>query len=672
MKQRISYYTMFAAAVLLCAAACSKEDTDNNPAIPDEPAGGNTGVNVQFTAGLGAETRTSHESDGKTPEGFIVKWKGYNDNQTTYDKVGILVENPTTQTSVAGAKNVPYRPTTSAASSPLEADGTPLSGLEVGKTYNFYSYYPYDNNQSIHFGCVIVPNLKEQTQAAPGDNTHFETYDFLIAQQKGVTIEASSNPPTVDFQYKHLFTSLQFKLKNGRSAAVQINKITLERQDGNKMKIPTYYSFQVGRVGSTTYFDFQQLTVTSPTDLSANSTQKFWMMLYPASIEDATELKLSVYLSDNNGNYLYTLKKAVPKGGFEAGYNYTVEMDVKDTGLSTDESWANAISNKEELKAFRNKVNNGTPYTGQTFRLTDHIDLTGETWEPIGKTNDKSFKGTFDGGGYHISGLNVNMTENGAGLFGGVDNGAIRNLRVSGNVTSTGKIYVGGIVGYSKNTTVEHCIFSGDVNGSQHVGGIAGAGATITGCYTKGNVTGVQFVGGIVGTGNAIDCYSEAVVTNGTNIGGIAGQNSGTVTRCYATGAVSAKLGGGGIVGNNYNKTVTDCIALTPKITRTEGTETGFGRIASSGTFTNCAAYSRMTLPDGITATDNANGKDGASLSKEQCLTKDTYTSRGFTTDNGWAFDAGTWRYLPWNKAFESFPGITANDYRIAVPQHLK
>lgn len=51
-----------------------------------------------------------------------------------------------------------------------------------------------------------------------------------------------------------------------------------------------------------------------------------------------------------------------------------------------------------------------------------------------------------------------------------------------------------------------------------------------------------------------------------------------------------------------------------------------------------------------------------------------TYIVGGFTADNGWAFDDlnTPWYYLPWNKAFESFPGITADDYRIKVSQHLK
>lgn len=678
MKQTPIYYSMLAAFAFFCAAGCSNDEIDNTPQQPDEPAGGNTGVNVQFTAGLGPDTRTTHEPDGQAQEGFIVKWKGHDADQTSYDKVGILVENPTTQTSVDGAKNVPYRPTTSDTSSSLEADGTALSGLEVGNTYNFYSYYPYVEDQDINLANETVPNLKEQTQAAPGDNKHIGTYDFIYAQQKGVTIEAGSNPPTVDFQYKHLFSSLQFNLKNGRSTAVQINKITLERQDGSKMMIPDYYSFQAGKVGSSTQADFQQLTVTSPADLSANRTQKFWMMLDPESIKDATELKLSVYLSHNDENYLYTLKKAVPQGGFEAGYNYTLEMDVKDTGLSADESWTTLIATKDELKAFRDKVNGGTTYTGQTVRLTDHIDLTDETWTPIGNY-DNNFKGTFDGGGYHINNLKIDVTGNYAGLFGRMENAAVRNLRVSGNVMTTGK-YAGGIVGYAYQSPIKNCIFNGNVKGKESVGGIIGCNsASIVGCYTTGKVEASdKWGGGIIGYNGApiTDCYSSATVEI-TNLqaGGIAGTNHGeTIIRCYATGAISTEKQAGGIVGY-YEGTVEKCIALNPSITRTTGNQYTFGRVyyTTFGTSSNCAAFANMQVLGQTVSNGNANNMHGTDLTAAECLTVETYTSHDFTTENGWAFDSNTtWQYLPWNKAFESFPGITADDYRIKVPDHLK
>lgn len=137
-----------------------------------------SGVEVKFSAGLGAETRTSYESNGEAPEGFIVKWKGYNTDQTNYDKVGICLGNPDNfNNPVTGAENVPYRPTTSGTSSPLEADGTGLSGLVEGKTYNFYSYYPYVEDQYISYVSVKTPNLKEQIQATPGDNTHIGTME---------------------------------------------------------------------------------------------------------------------------------------------------------------------------------------------------------------------------------------------------------------------------------------------------------------------------------------------------------------------------------------------------------------------------------------------------------------------------------------------------------------
>ena len=76
------------------------------------------------------------------------------------------------------------------------------------------------------------------------------------------------------------------------------------------------------------------------------------------------------------------------------------------------------ISTAEELKSFRDGVNKGNAYVGETVTLTADIDLSSETeWTPIGngsrssKTySGNSFKGTFDGGCHTISGLKVTTT----------------------------------------------------------------------------------------------------------------------------------------------------------------------------------------------------------------------------------------------------------------------
>ena len=43
------------------------------------------------------------------------------------------------------------------------------------------------------------------------------------------------------------------------------------------------------------------------------------------------------------------------------------------------------ISTVQQLKAFRDAVNAGSNYAGQTVKLTADLDLNGETWSPIGQ-----------------------------------------------------------------------------------------------------------------------------------------------------------------------------------------------------------------------------------------------------------------------------------------------
>lgn len=105
---------------------------------------------------------------------------------------------------------------------------------------------------------------------------------------------------------------------------------------------------------------------------------------------------------------------------------------------------------------------------------------------------------------------------------------------------------------------------------SDCVGGIVGQNnGTITGCHSSATVEGIAYVGGIAGKSNAsiTACSSTGDVTatkNSTNYsyaGGVVGQNTNgaILTACYATGNV--KGGGeyvGGVVGGN-SSTVTAC-----------------------------------------------------------------------------------------------------------------
>ena len=139
------------------------------------------------------------------------------------------------------------------------------------------------------------------------------------------------------------------------------------------------------------------------------------------------------------------------------------------------------IATAEELWAFAEKVNGGE--TDASAVLTADIDLSeicseeeGDSWTPIGNSEENAYTGTFNGQNFKISGLTINNSRaNDQGIFGYVGSeGTVQNLSVSGSVS--GHLYVGGVVGYNNGGTVTGCIFSGSgsVSGNRSVGGVVG------------------------------------------------------------------------------------------------------------------------------------------------------------------------------------------------------
>ena len=144
-----------------------------------------------------------------------------------------------------------------------------------------------------------------------------------------------------------------------------------------------------------------------------------------------------------------------------------------------------AIYNVNQLKAFRNAVNRGKDYAGETIKLTADIDLTGNEWDPIGKSYGSTsakftyfFKGEFDGQGHTISNFKITnpadnyyrydagSTRHAYGFFAFVDCATILNLRLDNVTISIGSsnkesghfLGVGALVGYSEgDLTIDNC-----------------------------------------------------------------------------------------------------------------------------------------------------------------------------------------------------------------------
>ena len=231
----------------------------------------------------------------------------------------------------------------------------------------------------------------------------------------------------------------------------------------------------------------------------------------------------------------------------------TFNTPMTGSGTETDPY---QISTADQLKLFRDIVNGSNGQTqnrGAYAVLTANIDLNNEPWTPIGnytEGNQIYYEGTFDGGGYTISGLNVTGKFRCASLFGAVKGGTIKNLTVAGNVShnysSTGlDCHVGGIVGSALDAaTIENCSNNCSVTGGSgdFIGGIAGSNinnARIIDCYNVGTITGTIIeTGGVTGfnMGTISNCYNVGTIKmlhNSNAVGEIVGNNVGTVKNCY-------------------------------------------------------------------------------------------------------------------------------------------
>ena len=92
------------------------------------------------------------------------------------------------------------------------------------------------------------------------------------------------------------------------------------------------------------------------------------------------------------------------------------------------------------------------------------------------------------------------------------------------------------------------------IRGNNSVGGLVGENeGSIANSYATGSVSGNEDVGGLVGEneGSIANSYATSSVSGSEDIGGLVGYSEGTITNSYATGSVSGSEDVGGLVGSN-------------------------------------------------------------------------------------------------------------------------
>ena len=272
---------------------------------------------------------------------------------------------------------------------------------------------------------------------------------------------------------------------------------------------------------------------------------------------------------------------------------------------ASDDQGVYLLSEPGHLLWFRDTVNAGS--ADINAKLTNDIDLSEggspSHWTPIGQyisgdRKDNGYAGSFDGGGFTVSGYivafadAVNTDDSGnqaAGFFGLVGPSAeIRGLTVVGGVSvdisdSTKRIHAGGIAGYNDGTITNNAN-SGGVSAS---GGSYNYAGGIVGYNDGGKITNnAHSGGGVSASGGSDNCA-----------GGIAGLNFGTITNNVNNGGDISVYDGqynraGGIAGHNsYIGKITNNAHSGGNISASSDNTNNAGGIAgyNSGTITNNA-----------------------------------------------------------------------------------
>ncbi len=566
---------------------------------------------ISFTAGL--STRVSTTDDCAWAEG---------------DKIGVY-------TNLSGEENLIFS-ITDPSTGAMTKEGDQLYTLiTAGEGREYYAYHPYT---STDLSATIVNTISI-------DRTTDQSEPLLWA------MASKTNLPNVELQFAHMYAKVTIALDSEVSLKGKTATLTGAYAKAN-------FSINSGEFSSQSE---AEITLT----IGENNTITAYMIPQTADVTILVDVTGDDIAIEDEMIYAKNIQEEWLGGN---SYDYTIVLGegARDLVLAGDTYY---IYTAEGLAAFRDLVNgsenttSATVSTGMTFPLTaqpaingklmNDIDLSsvcgdgsGETadasWTPIGDSGtdiNLMYSGTFDGGGYEVSGLYINSTNWTQALFGYVCYATISNLGVSGEVTAgsypdvyTYNGYGAGLVASADNSSIENCynkskitgrgddygglvgnaqyssikncsnygyIYGDDSDGGgSYIGGIVGSNfdSSIENCYNYGTVDGRNYVGGIVGNFGSI--YSASSITACSNFNSVEGSSSvggiigliseyfdvSSVKNCSNTSDVKGNSDVGGIVGMIQNNTATYATAAaTTSITACYNTCTVYGQSSIGG-----------------------------------------------------------------------------------------
>lgn len=420
------------------------------------------------------------------------------------------------------------------------------NGFTFAEGTDYYAYYPALTQDMLGYDPdTEVPLTTVSATAIP-----FYFYSQSGQLDENMNLMYAKRSAEGDFQFRHMLAVMKFTLKGFQGELVNDVEISFAHESD------LYYTFgTVDVTGENPVFTAEDASymLIPAENLTADEDGNYTIYAYLPPLAAGTKVSIVAYSENEEDNKYMTWRDefTVNNEGIKAGYYYTAARKME-TSEEENIQLNFTAGNVEELKAWIDALNT---YSGVNLTLTADIGLPRDI---LGYDNDGDgindsnwpselwISGTVDGNGYTITNLYMVHGEK-AALFG--------------------EVQAGGVV---KNLHLKNASICGNKAGGIAVDNYG----TISGCSVSGTSSvGVMengYAGGIVccnqSDGTVIGCYCSAEVSTAVigYLGGIVGENAGTVTACYSTSefiySISWHCFRGGIAClNGETGTVTTC-----------------------------------------------------------------------------------------------------------------
>ena len=428
-----------------------------------------------------------------------------------------------------------------------------------------YVYYPWNEENDLKTTSsvsLVLPTAQKQSKA--GD---FAVENMPMVAQP-LSLDTSVTTPTIYMRPLAGFLCVNL-YATGDYAGEQVLSVGYEDKD---TAMAGNFSLDMTKV--------EEGVVVGACDRYSATVSLSTPYVVGESLDKAKSLYLVLAEGDYSGTLTITTDKAIYSYDYarkvERNKYYKVNVNLTNAASrrSIDDNWGGGdgtvedpylVATADDVATMARRCSSSNRYAAKHYRQICDIDMTGVSIAPASNSSTTPFTGSYDGGGFTISGMTIAPTDATApcAMFGYTSGATISNLTLSNvTISATGQ-YEAAFVANATNTTIKGCKLEGTLNlYNIYSGGIVGlmSGGTLSDCEVKGRVentkSGVVYTfngatventsitGGFVGyaTKGAVveDCtLSGDVVTHGGIVGGMVAYLDGaTVRRCRVANTV--------------------------------------------------------------------------------------------------------------------------------------